>query len=182
VLHFFPRFLAALISNIEHHNERLDLVGNLLEEHGHLKEEHFHITPYLAFLGGIGVSSEEVRRSRPIPGVVAYTRGVYDLCLHYPYLQGVAALGVIEQIVAMVSPIVTLAALEGGFIPKDKLVHFDGHAVFDVTHAQEIYRIAAPYFDRTDNREHISLGLALGMYYHLHAYEDIFRYLRPPTN
>jgi pyrroloquinoline quinone (PQQ) biosynthesis protein C len=178
VVHFFPRFLAALIANMDDHKERLDLVGNLYEEHGHMKEEHFHITTYRQFLDGAGISPEEILRSRPIPPVVAYTRGVYDLCLHHHYLEGAAALGVIEQIVAIVSPIVARAALEGGFIPRGKLVHFDDHAVLDVTHAQEIYAIADSYFGDPQNREHILLGLALGMYYHTRLYTDIFEFVK----
>ena len=57
-------------------------------------------------------------------------------------------------------------------------MHFDGHAVFDVTHAEEIYRIAEPYFGQPDSREQIVLGFSLGMYYHLRLYEDVFNSIR----
>jgi pyrroloquinoline-quinone synthase len=177
VVRFFPRFIAALIANIDDHMERLDLIGNLLEEHGGLHEERFHVTTYKEFLYGLGISREEIEQSRPIPGVQAYNRALYDLCAHRPYLEGVAAMGVVEQVVAMVSPLVSTAALSTGLLSKERLRHFDGHAVIDVDHAQETYRIADRYFDDPELREQILTGLSLGMYYHLRLYEDMFNFV-----
>lgn len=50
----FPRFLAKLVSQIETSEDRLLVVENLWEEHGHGTKSHFHTETFKEFLTALG--------------------------------------------------------------------------------------------------------------------------------
>jgi pyrroloquinoline-quinone synthase len=177
VVEHFPRFLAAILTNIPDYRLRLPLVENLFEEHGRMNVNLVHLETYRQFLHGIGVTEAELAGSRPIVPVLAYNRAVTDLCLHYPYPEGLAALGVIEEIVARVSPIVGAYAKAQYASEQQQLAHFTDHETLDVTHANEIYELAAQLYEG-ENRPLIERGLELGMYYHTRLYTDILAYVQ----
>lgn len=168
----FPRFLAAVLTNMPDYKMRMPLVENLFEEHGKMNVTYVHSETYKEFLKGIGLSEQEIHESKPIIPVIAYNRAIIDLCLHYPYLEGLAALGVIEEIVARVSPIVGLYAKKSYGNENKSLVHFTDHEILDVQHANEIYEVVAMEYEG-QHKETIDRGLRLGMYYHSRLYTDI---------
>src|SRR5437588_12081256 len=51
---FFPRPMAALVGRIPNPKARLDILHNLVEEHGEFNEEFFHHTTFQRFLRTIG--------------------------------------------------------------------------------------------------------------------------------
>ncbi|MFT4415859.1 TenA family transcriptional regulator [Fredinandcohnia humi] len=172
VVLYFPRFIAAILTNMDDYRMRMPLVENLFEEHGKMNEKYVHSVTYKEFLRGIGVSEVEIEESRPIIPVIAYNRALTDLCLHYHYLEGLAALGVIEEIVARVSPLVGQFAKNMYGSQNQSLVHFTDHEVLDVQHANEIYEVVALSYEG-DMKQLIERGLDLGMYYHSKMYTDI---------
>lgn len=172
VVEYFPRFLAAILTSIPDYVLRMPLVENLFEEHGRMNVKLVHLETYKQFLYGIGVTREEITASKPDIPVIAYTRAVTDLCLHHPYEEGLGALGVIEEIVARVSPIVARYALAHYSKEKGSLVHFTDHETLDVAHANEIYEIAAQVF-AGQRKELVIRGLQLGYYYQSRLYSDI---------
>ncbi|MEJ8544791.1 TenA family transcriptional regulator [Brevibacillus borstelensis] len=175
VVHHFPRFLSAILTKMPDYRLRMPLVENLFEEHGRMNTAHVHLETYKQFLRGIGVSEEELAQSQPCIGVIAYNRAVTDLCLHYPYPEGLAALGVIEEIVARVSPLVgAYASAEYG--NKTDLAHFTDHETLDVTHANEIYEVVSCVY-AGENKRLVEQGMQLGMYYHTRLYADILDHI-----
>lgn len=176
VVETFPRFLAAIATNIPNYKMRMPLVENLFEEHGRMNDKLVHSETYKLFLKGLGITDKQMKQSEAIVAVIAYNRAIIDLCLHHYYLEGLAALGVIEEIVARVSPIVNRIAttLYGG--EKKTVVHFADHEVLDVAHANEIYEVAALAYT-ADTKKQVHLGLELGMYYHTKLYDDILKYV-----
>ncbi|MCC3355385.1 TenA family transcriptional regulator [Bacillus sp. REN16] len=177
VVLYFPRFLSAILTNMSDYRMRMPLVENLFEEHGKMNEKYVHSETYKEFLTGIGVSEEEIKESKPSIAVIAYNRGLTDLCLHYHYLEGLAALGVIEEIVARVSPLVGQFAKSNYGSENKSLVHFTDHEVLDVQHANEIYEVVALSYDG-DQKQIIERGLQFGMYYHSRMYTDILEEVR----
>ncbi|MFS0862462.1 TenA family transcriptional regulator [Fredinandcohnia sp. 179-A 10B2 NHS] len=177
VVLYFPRFLSAILTNMSDYRMRMPLVENLFEEHGKMNEKYVHSVTYKEFLKGIGVSDSEIEESEPIIPVIAYNRALTDLCLHYHYLEGLAALGVIEEIVARVSPIVGQFAKHNYGSENKSLVHFTDHEVLDVQHANEIYEVVATKYEG-ECKQLIERGLQLGMYYHSKMYTDILEFYR----
>src|SRR5690349_63304 len=47
---FFPRPMAALVGRIPDPRQRLDILHNLVEEHGEFQEQRFHHTTFQQFL------------------------------------------------------------------------------------------------------------------------------------
>jgi pyrroloquinoline-quinone synthase len=177
VVLYFPRFLSAVLTNIPDYQTRMPLVENLFEEHGKMKEQFVHSETYRNFLLGIGLTETEIRKSEPIIPVIAYNRAIVDLCLHHHFLEGLSALGVIEEIVARVSPIVGQFARTKYGSNKEDLKHFTDHETLDVVHANEIYEVVSKYYVG-DDRHLIERGLKLGMYYHRRLYTDIYEYIQ----
>jgi pyrroloquinoline-quinone synthase len=171
VLHF-PRFLSAILTNIPDYKVRMPLVENLFEEHGKMNAAYVHSETYRTFLLGIGISEEEIKNAEASVPVLAYTRAVTDLCLHYNFLEGLAALGVIEEIVARVSPIVGQYCNRNFMTAGKSLFHFTSHETLDVEHANEIYEVVALFYEG-ENKKVIERGLQLGMYYHRRLYSNI---------
>jgi pyrroloquinoline quinone (PQQ) biosynthesis protein C len=131
-----------------------------------------HSETYRTFLTGLKFTEQEILESEPSIPVVAYTRAVTDLCLHYNFLEGLAALGVIEEIVARVSPIVGRYCKQNFSAAGDSLFHFTSHETLDIEHANEIYEVVANFYEG-ENKKVIEKGLSLGMYYHRRLYSDI---------
>lgn len=175
VLHF-PRFLSAILTSIDDYNVRMPLVDNLYEEHGRLNAAYVHSETYKQFLMGIGISDQEISDSKAIVPVIAYNRAVTDLCLHHSFLEGLAALGVIEEIVARVSPLIGKFALQHFSGKEASLFHFTSHETLDLSHSRELYELAELHYS-PENREKIVQGFRLGMYYHSRLYDDILKHI-----
>jgi pyrroloquinoline quinone (PQQ) biosynthesis protein C len=173
VVDCFPRFLAAILTNLTDHRLRMPLVENLYCEHGRMDPTLVHVQTYRTFLRSLGVDDAAIAASLPGIPVIAYNRAVLDLCLHHAAAEGLGALGVIEEIVARVSPIVSrYAARQLGLQPAER-GHFADHEVLDVRHADEIYALAAELYQGA-SRGDVDQGLQLGMYYHRRLYSDLF--------
>src|SRR6266850_2734430 len=56
---FFPRPMAALVGRIPSPRARLDILHNLVEEHGDFDESAFHHTTFQRFLASIDARTEE---------------------------------------------------------------------------------------------------------------------------
>lgn len=168
----FPRFLSAIITNIGQHETCMVLVDNLYEEYGRMNREHIHLQTYRKFIQQLGITLEMIDAFEPHVSVVAYVRAVLDLCLHYPYREGLAALGVIEDIVHQVSDIIGIT-VNREKKNEERVYHFDEHKVLDERHADEIYDLLI-YENDTDLQQ-IEQGLQLGLYYHSKLYSDIYQ-------
>jgi pyrroloquinoline-quinone synthase len=166
----FPRFLSAITANIDNYLIRMPLVENLFEEHGRMNLEHVHLQSYVDFLKQIGISTADLETFEPCAGVVAYVRSVLDLCLHYHYLEGLAALGVIEDIVHQVSPIIGQTTKKN-IVDINRVSHFTEHEVLDEQHSKEIYALL--HYTNEQEKQLIKHGLTLGAYYHSRLYSDI---------
>src|SRR5437764_15199552 len=55
---FFPRPMAALVGRIPDPRARLDILHNLVEEHGEFQEQCFHHTTFQQFLRTVGSRPE----------------------------------------------------------------------------------------------------------------------------
>src|SRR5258708_21739470 len=57
---FFPRPMAALVGRIPTPKARIDILHNLVEEHGEFNEDLFHHTTFQRFLRSIGSEPEKI--------------------------------------------------------------------------------------------------------------------------
>jgi pyrroloquinoline quinone (PQQ) biosynthesis protein C len=169
VVDFFPRLLAALCARVDDHRSRMALVENLFEEHGRMDAARVHVVTYRDFLHALGIDDATIDASRSSIPVVVYTRAMFDVASRAPLGEALAVMGVVEEIVARVSPIV---ARYGRRHAASALgTHFALHEELDLAHADEIYELAAPHL--RDAREDVLRGLAIGRYLQERLYSDL---------
>ncbi len=171
VVAHFPRFLSAVMTSIEDYRLRMTLVQNLYCEHGAMNLSHVHLVTYQHFLRALGISDARIASHEPSIGTVAYVRAVLALCQREDPSEALAALAVIEEVVARVSPIVGRWGRLHGVTSGSAQAHFGVHEVLDLSHAEEIYDLAGHFWEGREAS--VRRGLALGMYYQRRLYTDL---------
>src|SRR5438105_12151837 len=77
---FFPRPMAALVGRIPNPKARVDILHNLVEEHGEFNEEAFHHTTFQAFLRSIGSEPEKIEAAAVPPALRAFNSVLTCAC------------------------------------------------------------------------------------------------------
>ena len=170
---FFPRPMAALVARIPNPRARLDILHNLVEEHGEFREDQFHHTTFQRFLASLGSRLEEVENAPLWPPVRAFNSVLTASCLLDELEVGVACMGIIEGAFADISAAIGKAVVERGWVQPDHLVHYKLHAEIDRRHAAEFFAVIEPRWADDRGRYHIEQGLALGAYIFDRLYRDL---------
>ena len=164
---FYARPIAALVARVPDPKHRLDLVHNLVEEHGDLHEAKFHQTTFGDFLGTIGTARPT---DGPAAPVHAFNTTLMGACTAEPVAVGISCLGVIELAFAGVSGLIGKSVVARGWVPAERLVHYTVHAELDVEHAEEFFEMVEAEAGSPDVRS----GLALGAYVFDRLYRDLW--------
>ena len=168
---FYARPIAALVARVPDPRHRLDLVHNLVEEHGDFREHQFHQSTFRGFLATLGTTSADLAGRPPSPAVHAFNTALLGACTAEPLAVGICCLGVIELAFAGVSAAVGRAVVDHGWVPADRLVHYALHAELDVEHAGEFFEMVEADHDR--DQADIRAGLTLGAYLFDRLYRDL---------
>jgi pyrroloquinoline-quinone synthase len=170
---FFPRPMAALVGRIPDPKARLDILHNLVEEHGEFQEEFFHHNTFQQFLRTVGGHPEKLDALTLWPPVRAFNSVLTAACLLDELEVGVGCMGVIELAFADVSAVIGQAVVRHGWVPSEKLVHYKLHAEIDRRHAEEFFAVIEPRWDDARSRYFIEQGLELGVYVFDRLYRDL---------
>ncbi len=183
---FFPRPMAALVGRIPDPKHRLDILHNLVEEHGEFSADSFHHTTFQRFLKSVG-SDPEILKTLPVsPPLRAFNSVLSTACLLDELEVGVACLGIIEHAFATISATIGQAVVARGWIRKEDLIHYKLHAEIDERHAEEFFAVIESAWEDPGRRYFIEEGLELGAYVFDRLYRDIPRnrpnIVSPPKN
>ena len=170
---FFPRPMAALVGRIPNPKSRIDILHNLVEEHGEFKEESFHHTTFQRFLESIGSSPEKLETVSPSPALRAFNSVLTCACVLDELEVGVACMGIIEYAFAGISATIGQAVVKRGWVRQEELVHYALHAQIDERHAEEFFAVIEPQWDDPARRNFIERGLELGAYVFDRLYCDL---------
>lgn len=77
---FFPRPMAALVGRIPNPTQRLDILRNLVEEHGEFDEKAFHHSTFQQFLRSIGSDPKTLDQLFVSPAVRAFNSVLTASC------------------------------------------------------------------------------------------------------
>ncbi len=170
---FFSRPMAGLIARSPDYASRVDILHNVVEEHGDFRLGDSHAATFQVFLQSLGANTAEVRTTRPSPAVHAFNSVLYSACLLEDLEVGIACVGIIEYAFAELSARIGNGVVARGWVTREDLVHYTLHAELDQRHAEEFFRLVEPKWDDPTKRELIERGLALGA----HVFDRLYREL-----
>lgn len=171
---FFPRPMAALVGRIPNPKQRLDILHNLVEEHGEFVEKQFHHTTFQQFLRSIGSDPKKVEAQPLSPALRAFNSVLSCACVLDELEVGVACMGIIEYAFAGISATIGRAVVQRGWIRQRDLVHYALHAEIDERHAEEFFAVIEPRWAEPARRYFIEQGLRLGAYTFDRLYSDLY--------
>jgi len=170
---FFPRPMAALVGRIPNPKARLEILHNLVEEHGEFNEELFHHTTFQRFLRSIGSEPEKIATAALTPALRSFNSVLTCACVLDELEVGVACMGIIEYAFAGISAIIGQAVVQQGWVRQEDLVHYALHAQIDERHAEEFFAVIEPNWDDPARRYFIEQGLELGAFVFDRLYRDL---------
>ena len=170
---FFPRPMAALVGRLPDPRQRLDILRNVVEEHGDFEEVKFHHTTFQEFLRRIGGEVDTLDEIDRSPAVRAFNSVLTTACVLDELEVGIACMGIIERAFAGVSAMIGRAVVARGWLPRERLIHYSLHAEIDVRHADEFFAVVEPAWADKNRRYFIDQGLQLGAYCLDRLYRDL---------
>lgn len=170
---FFPRPMAALVGRLPDPHQRLDILRNLVEEHGEFEEQFFHHTTFRQFLSTLGSQPEQLDSLFLWPALRAFNSVLTASCVLDELEVGVACMGIIEYAFAGISAVIGKAVVQHGWVAANQLVHYKLHAEIDERHAEEFFAVIEPLWDDERRRYYIEQGLELGAYIFDRLYHDM---------
>jgi pyrroloquinoline-quinone synthase len=170
---FFPRPMAALVGRIPDPHHRLDILHNLVEEHGEFDASAFHHNTFRQFLATLGTDPAVLDPPRLWPEIRAFNSVLTASCVLDELEVGIACMGVIEHAFAGISATIGRSVVERGWIAAADLTHYKLHAEIDERHADEFYVVVEPAWGDPARRYFIEQGLELGAYVFNRLYADL---------
>ena len=171
---FFPRPMAALVGRIADPKLRLDILRNLVEEHGEFDEQAFHHNTFQRFLETIGSDVNQLEENTLAAPLRAFNSVLSASCAMDELEVGVACMGIIEYAFAPISTIIGQAIVARGWIREEQLVPYKLHAEIDHRHAEEFFAVIEPLCKNPTRRYFIEQGLNLGAYIFNRLFLDLF--------
>ncbi len=167
---FFSRPMAALVGRIPHPGQRLDILRNLVEEHGGFSQDGFHETTFRAFLRSIGARDTAASDLGLWACVRAFNSVLSSACVLDELEVGLGAMGAIEHAFAGISSRIGQAVVRRGWVAAGELVHYSVHAEIDPRHAAEFFALIEPAWNGS-RRYYAEQGLELG----IHVFDRLYR-------
>lgn len=172
---FFPRPMSALVGRLPDPMQRLDILKNVVEEHGEFAESKFHQTTFVEFLTSLGSDTESLGDERSIwPEVRAFNTVLVGSCLLAELEVGIACMGIIELAFASISASIGSSVVRRQWVDRENLRHYTLHAELDDRHADEFFRVIEPSWADPERHHYIEQGLSLGAYVFKQLYESFY--------
>jgi pyrroloquinoline-quinone synthase len=172
---FFSRPMAGLVARIPDAQRRLDILHNVVEEHGDFDRARFHATTFRAFLTALGEDPGVLETLTLWPELRAFNSVLTTACVHDELEVGVGCMGIIEHAFAGISASIGRAVVDRGWVTAEQLVHYKLHEQIDERHAAEFYQVIEPLWDDAERRYFVEQGLELGAYIFDRLYRDLYR-------
>src|SRR5712691_11219670 len=128
---FFPRPMAALVGRIDDPHLRLDILRNLVEEHGEFDAQAFHHNTFREFLRALGTETHKLDATGVWPELRAFNSVLTAACVLDELEVGIGCMGIIEYAFAGISATIGRAVVDRGWVSAQELVHYKLHAEID---------------------------------------------------
>ncbi|MBA3816865.1 MAG: DUF3419 family protein [Parachlamydiaceae bacterium] len=174
-VNYFSRPMAALIARLPQHADRIDILHNMVEEHGDFDSKKYHSNTFKKFLGTIGVNQRRLDQSPPGSIVNAFNFTLMGVSANEDPLIAIACNGIIEYAFADISALLGKIVVDRRWVSEEDLVHYNLHADIDKRHAEEFFKIIEPFANDPENRQKILMGLRLGAYIFDQLYDGLYK-------
>lgn len=166
--------MAALIARIPDPAARLEILRNLVEEHGEFDAKAFHRNTFRRFLESLGADTGDLD-ARPVSTTVrAFNAVLAGACWVGEVEVGLGTLGIIELAFAGISAAIGAAVMERGWVRQEALVHYSLHAELDIRHADDLFEAAERCSSGQEERRKLVVeGLELEVYAFDRLYRDL---------
>lgn len=171
---YFSRPMAALVSRLPLHKDRIDIIHNIVEEHGDFSVECYHSNTFKKFLSTMGISQEHMQKLSQSAPVTMFNYTLMGACCHEDPIIAIACNGIIEYAFADISALIAQQVVERGWVQKKDLVHYNLHADIDKQHAEEFFKIVESCMNNAELKDKVIAGLRLGAYIFNRLYEDLY--------
>lgn len=168
---FFSRPMSALVARIPSPRMRLDILHNVVEEHGDFDRDEFHETTFRTFLVSLGSEVADLADETLWPEIRSFNSMLTGACIHDELEVGVACMGIIEHAFAGISAAIGESVVSRGWVAAEDLAHYRLHAKIDERHAEEFYQVVEHSWDDPQRRYFVEQGLELGIY----AFDCLYR-------
>ena len=170
---FFSRPMAGLVAKIPDPDMRIDILHNLVEEHGEFNNTCYHAATFKLFLQSMGYDCAGLKDLCLWPEIRAFNACLITACVHDELHVGVACMGIIEYLFADSSACIGNAIVKRDWVSQDDLVHYKLHAAIDKRHAQEFFKVVARDWENPEKQYFIKQGLELGLCIFNRLYLDL---------
>lgn len=171
---FFSRPMAGLVARSPDYASRVDVLHNVVEEHGDFRQAESHAATFQVFLRSLGADPGRLRTTRPTAAVHAFNSVLYSACMLEELEVGIACMGIIEYAFAELSARIGNGVVARDWVTKEELVHYTLHAELDQRHAEEFFLLVEPKWQDSAKRELIERGLELGGYVFDRLYRELY--------
>ena len=174
---FFNRPMAALAAKIPTSELRLEVIRNVWEEHGEGNTSLMHEKTFITFLDRLaGIKPEDIEKRAMWPEVRAFNTVLVGACVMDEYLIGAGAMGIIERMFSDIAGWLGEQVVSHGWIPTEKLIHYNLHEDLDIKHADDFFDVLRPAWDSdVENRYYIEQGLRLGACVFNSLYDGLYK-------
>lgn len=173
---FFSRPMALLVGKIPRAAQRVDVLRNVWEEHGEGEPDLMHGATFRELLLRLDGLDEDAIEARVLwPEVRAFNTALVGACLLDEWIVGAATLGMIERMFQEMSAAIGQAVVRNGWLPADRLLHYDLHERLDVRHAHDFFVAIASGLGGAADDYYVEQGLMQGATVFLGLYEGLWR-------
>ena len=110
------------------------------------------------------------------PEVRAFNTVLVGACVMDEYLIGAGVMGIIERMFSDIAAWLGEQVVHHGWIPEEKLIHYNLHEDLDIKHADDFFDVLRPAWDAAaENRYYIEQGLRLGACVFNSLYEGLYK-------
>jgi len=172
---FFPQPMASLIARIHEPQARINILKNLVEEHGEFQNETFHETTFKEFLNRLGSKKNDPMGADLSPALRAFNSVLITACTFDEIEVGICCMGIIEYLFADISACIGKTVVKRNWFSEDQMIHYTLHEKIDKGHAQDFFTIVENKFDDKERLYYIDQGLQLGAYIFDRLYRDMYQ-------
>ncbi len=156
---YFPRFLAAIASNVSSDIDRFALIENLWEEHGEGDEKKSHRNLYFKFSSILGVTEKNIDKMEPLISTTICVENLMYMCKNAHYIMSMGAMGLGTEYFTSDEYKIILNALESyDLFDKDDLEFWSVHISLDDGHYADMMKSVEPYLEKAKYRKLLKKG------------------------